>query len=293
MSLFKMFYQCCCQYVKENEEVKGPGNKIESFQNKNSLEVEKFIHGLDESSIIAAPSPQLDGSFSGSPKLQIRIIESSVIEVGTLLSISPAGLENSKRNANDFKVFIGSKLKENDEIINDFVIDERGKGLGSRHLVIKYIQIKQKYCISDLGDGSGTFVKIISPLVLRDGYIVSFGNSHMTIHLSQTSNTLTVKFLEGPKSNEVYNFDPDSEVILVGRMMDCKIRFDDSSMSRYQCSVKYEEGKGWMLFDGIGDKKSTNGTWLFVEEDYEMYDGMVFKAGKTLFEVSFHIKYNI
>ena len=32
------------------------------------------------------------------------------------------------------------------------------------------------------------------------------------------------------------------------------------------------------------DKKSTNGTWLFVEEDCEIYDSMIFKAGKTLFE---------
>lgn len=287
-----MFYHCCCQFVKESEEEKG-APKIETFQSKNNLEAEKFIQGLDESSIVAAPLPQFDGSFSGSPKLQIRIIESSAVEVGTLLSISPAGLENSKRNANDFKVFVGSKLKENDEIINDFVIDERSKGLGSRHFVIKYVHVKQKYCISDLGDGSGTFVKIISPLLLRDGYIVSFGNSHMTIHLSQTSKTLTIKFLEGPKSNEIYNFDPDNEMILVGRMMDCKVRFDDSSMSRYQCSINHEEGKGWMLYDGIGDKKSTNGTWLFVEEDYEIYDGMVFKAGKTLFEVSYHIKYNV
>lgn len=67
-------------------------------------------------------------------------------------------------------------------------------------------------------------------------------------------------------------------------MVDCRIRFDDNSMSRYQCSISYEESKGWILKDGMGDKKSTNGTWLFVEEDHEIFDGLVFKAGKTLFE---------
>ena len=68
-------------------------------------------------------------------------------------------------------------------------------------------------------------------------------------------------------------------------MAECGIKFDDSTISRYQCSLVYQETQGWMLMDGTGDKKSTNGTWLFVEEDCEIYDKMVFKAGKTLFEV--------
>jgi hypothetical protein len=178
MSFFKLFYHCCCQYIKEQEESK---NKMENF--KHSLEGEQFI--MDENSIVAAPIPPIDGSFSSSPKLQIRIIESSSAEVGTLLSISPSGLENSKRNSNDFKVFVGSKAIENGLILNDFVIDELSKGLGSRHFVIKYVLHKQKYFISDLGEGSGTFVKITEPLVLKDGYIISFGNSHMTIHLNE------------------------------------------------------------------------------------------------------------
>jgi pSer/pThr/pTyr-binding forkhead associated (FHA) protein len=67
-------------------------------------------------------------------------------------------------------------------------------------------------------------------------------------------------------------------------MVDCRIRFDDSSMSRYQCTLNYESNKGWTLLDGTFEKRSTNGTWLFVEEEYEIYEGMIFKAGKTLFE---------
>ena len=178
MSLFKLFYHCCCQYIKEPEEGK---NKIEGFMNKNSGEGEKFI--LDENLPSAAPIPHFDGGFLDCPKLQIRIIESTAVEVGTLLSISPAGLENSKRIAHDFKVFVGSRLTENDQILNDFVIDEFTKGMGSRHFVIKYVVNCKNYFITDLGDGSGTFVKVIEPLKLRDGFIISFGNSHMSIHL--------------------------------------------------------------------------------------------------------------
>ena len=48
-------------------------------------------------------------------------------------------------------------------------------------------------------------------------------------------------------------------------------------------------GKGiWVLRDGDPDngKKSTNGTWLFVDELFPISDELVFKAGHTLFQSS-------
>ena len=38
--------------------------------------------------------------------------------------------------------------------------------------------------------------------------------------------------------------------------------------------------------DGDDDKCSTNGTWLFVDELFPIYDQMVFKAGQTLFKIN-------
>ena len=43
----------------------------------------------------------------------------------------------------------------------------------------------------------------------------------------------------------------------------------------------------YYLVDGEGTKPSTNGTWLFAENDYELENGTVFKAGQSLFQVSF------
>jgi len=34
----------------------------------------------------------------------------------------------------------------------------------------------------------------------------------------------------------------------------------------------------WLIEDGLNGKKSLNGTWLYLHEDFEMYDGMMFKA---------------
>lgn len=45
----------------------------------------------------------------------------------------------------------------------------------------------------------------------------------------------------------------------------------------------YYQGQ-WKLTDGDGEKHSTNGTWLFADEFFTVFDGMIFKVGETLFK---------
>jgi hypothetical protein len=44
---------------------------------------------------------------------------------------------------------------------------------------------------------------------------------------------------------------------------------------------------GWKLIDGNWEtcRPSTNGTWLYLSDEMEIYDGMVIKASQTLFQV--------
>ena len=56
-------------------------------------------------------------------------------------------------------------------------------GIGKRHMVIKYNEEDKKYYLRDLGDGSGTFIRVDNQkdLILKHGFIVSFGDSHMVV----------------------------------------------------------------------------------------------------------------
>lgn len=60
---------------------------------------------------------------------------------------------------------------------------QQAGGIGKRHMVIKYNTIDRKYYLRDLGDGSGTFVRIENTrdLILKHGFIISFGDSHMCV----------------------------------------------------------------------------------------------------------------
>lgn len=114
--------------------------------------------------------------------------------------MNACGMIGSKRNKNDGCVILGTSgtskqlgnysgldLPNNDEndAQNDFVIGfntDEDDPSSKKHMIIKYSLNDRRYYMRDLGDGSGTFVKISNFLCLKNGYIISFGDSHMTVN---------------------------------------------------------------------------------------------------------------
>lgn len=88
---------------------------------------------------------------------------------GVNLIINACGMVDSKRNKSDGCTIIGSQEKGVNgsfEEANDFVISNIDTGIGKRHMVIKYNMDNKSYYLRDLGDGSGTFVRLDIPLVI-------------------------------------------------------------------------------------------------------------------------------
>ena len=82
-----------------------------------------------------------------------------------------------------------------------------------------------------------------------------------------------------------HQFTHNDAPILVGRTQECKVRLKEGALSRVQCRIDFIDDK-WILKDGNGkDKRSTNGTWLWVAQSEQLYDGDLFKAGNAIFRV--------
>lgn len=64
--------------------------------------------------------------------------------------------------------------------LNDVLLPEHD-GFGARHFYIKYSNDLNSYMIKDLGEGSGTFIKVQKQFILKNGHIVSFGENHMVV----------------------------------------------------------------------------------------------------------------
>ena len=87
-----------------------------------------------------------------------------------------------------------------DHVYNDYNFPYDEIGIGKRHFLIKFDDPSKSYFLKDLGEGTGTFIKLETPLKLVSGYIISFGDSHMTILIDEKK--IVLKFLEGIRANE-------------------------------------------------------------------------------------------
>lgn len=82
-------------------------------------------------------------------------------------------------------------------------------------------------------------------------------------------------------------FQNSKSIITVGRNKDCTLHFDkSSSFSRVQFVIQYDENLNkWFVSDGDGKKKSTNGTWLFLNSAFEIKEDLRFRINSSSFKI--------
>ena len=95
---------------------------------------------------------------------------------GQLLAISETGLVGGLRNGNDGVTFFGSPEVQLPDVPSPFKVQgtsandfapSGNSGLGGRHFKVFYLAQDNEYYIQDLGEGSGTFVKVVRKTVGR------------------------------------------------------------------------------------------------------------------------------
>ena len=315
-----------------------PQNNISPNKNQNNFNSDKISINQIEPLNIISEEPQFTNiTKNNSIKeeiLQLTVMSSTTITLGTKLKIDKNGLmEGSLRNKKDNITYFGymdiDNINNYDEsIIVDYILpqkqyknedDNEEKYIG-RYFQISYNLILKNYYIRDLGYGLGTFIKIKDPLLLKDNFLISIGDSYLVINLENSdekdlvlghnhnfSNTfdsklqgigkkLRIKLFEknkDKKGNE-YIFPPNNnKIIRIGRKKhNNDIELDDSLVSKINCNIQYNPNEGWYIKDGneiinsngiIKKKESTNGTWFLAVEDFEIYNGMIFKGNFNLF----------
>jgi len=220
---------------------------------------------------------------------------------GTLLTISVQGLEGSLRGGKDGLIYFGylpSHLIKEACIIDfnipiktspDNNVDEKNLG---RHFQIEYKVDRLKYYIRDLGIGYGTFIRLEYPLVLKDNHLINIGETFIVANIvSDTINhgrtQLRLKIFGIANSGETFYFPIEKQQISIGRQTQCDIAIQDKLLSKIHSMITYCDKNGWLLMDGFENNTSTNGTWLYINEDFEVYDKMIFKSNQTIFQCTF------
>ena len=245
------------------------------------------IEGLTAPDIQIIQSEKLENKQISSeiadknPRLLLEVIEGPYL-LNTKINIDARGIMGNVRH--DGITYFGQSLSS-EFINNDFNFPEDENGVGKRHLLIKFNEKTSQYILRDLSDGTGTFIKITTPYKLSNGTIISFCDNHLSFSYDKISQLAIFKFLEGCYANEKKAISLASSPIILGREPSCTIAFQATSLSRKQCMI-YRHNDDIFLEDGDGKNGSTNGTWVFVDVDIIIENGLIFKAGQSLFKAS-------
>ena len=79
-------------------------------------------------------------------------------------------------------------------------------------------------------------------------------------------------------------FSKESPSITIGRSSTSTLQIASHALSRIQLLLYYKNNE-WYLSDGDGSKPSTNGTWLYLNNEQELENNMIIKVSETAFKV--------
>ena len=208
----------------------------------------------------------------------------------------------SNRNKKDGYSYFGYYPNEKKNEI-DFILKPIEKNFEQRfigkHFQIKFNPYDLKYYILDLGCGFGTFRKIINETIITDNFLINIGNSYIVFTYNDNNNnedilkTLRLKIFSGNLRSENVLINPlFQNKFFIGRDSNNYIIIQDNLLSKIHCTVYFQNNSYWVIQDGYVNeiniiKPSTNGTWLMLNVETEIFQDMIFKSNQNLFRCKY------
>ena len=229
--------------------------------------------------------------------LDLEVLNSWNLPIGLQLHVDEFGLKNSIRNKGDGITYFGFQTEDslNTEPYIDYLLgpkdQEYDEQFIGKHFQIRFDNETKKYYIKDLGNGFGTFIKLINEEKIKDNLLINIGETYIVFSFNNDNeNELIIKLFSGEEQQSSYTFNSENQkCIIIGRdSYLCDIIIDDKMLSRVHCCINYKEKgneKGWYIKDGnLEGKKSTNDTWFYSAEETLIYNQMIFKTNHNLFK---------
>ena len=208
----------------------------------------------------------------------------------------------SNRNKKDGYSYFGYYPNEKKNEI-DFILKPIEKNFEQRfigkHFQIKFNPYDLKYYILDLGCGFGTFRKLINETIITDNFLINIGNSYIVFTYNDNNNnedilkTLRLKIFSGNLRSENVLINPlFQNKFFIGRDSNNYIIIQDNLLSTIHCTVYFKNNSYWVIQDGYVNeiniiKPSTNGTWLMLNVETEIFQDMIFKSNQNLFRCKY------
>ena len=162
---------------------------------------------------------------------------------------------------------------------------------------IFYDYDKHIYYLMDLGIGYGTFFKIEEDIIIKENSIINIGECYLIFSFKQKNADNEDDVNEDDLYLKIYSNEREYEPMIIpanndriyqiGRSDKCDVYIKDKMLSRIHCIIFYIDNN-WYIKDGNENgNESTNGTWLYANEEIEIKEGMKFKSNSCNFYCKF------
>ena len=189
-------------------------------------------------------------------------------------------------------------------LLNDFVfpVEEKEENNGLYefpNFAIYYNVNDNNYYIKDFNTGVGALMKI-KKYTMETNTLINIGSNYLVVYVNK--NIITIKIFNNntildSKDNKEnlgqnyymkeFQIKNNNTKITIGRSQKCDIVIEDMMLSKMQSSIEYNSKDDcFYLYDGDGEKESTNGTWVFILNPIKITNNFLFKAEHTLFVAS-------
>ncbi|MCQ2819323.1 MAG: FHA domain-containing protein [archaeon] len=200
-------------------------------------------------------------------------------------------LKGSLRNEKDGIVYFGKE----DNKLTDYVLsipEENTENIPPIIFKIFYNKNDSSFYLSTDSPGVSAdfimFFKIDKPMKIDKKYLISLGESHFSVDISDEKlQTLQIDLTSEMDGSKRFVFNKNNNKITIGRGKKCDIILHQLSYSRVQTSFVFNnEENCWYMYDGNLGKGSTNGTWIFLNWPLKIENNLIFRVGQSLLGVN-------
>ena len=228
-------------------------------------------------------------------KLILKNIIGNLFKENLVITINEYGIENFTplRREYDGITKFGPNCNDKDgKPMNDFhiLISDKLKDKIETLFMIEYNAIKQRYFLIpnyfEENKELNIFIKLEKVLPIEQNYNFSLGGAHFRVE-PKSGGALELEMNMEDGERESYLFGIAKEFVKIGRSKNCDIILKSLAYSRVQTSLYYKKDENrWYIQDGFNDKKSMNGTWLYINFPWEISFNTKLRIGQNLIELN-------
>ena len=227
-------------------------------------------------------------------KIILSDYEDSNFFKNDVVVINASGYKKSLRGKNDGYTFFGTVKENNGMIINDYIINnELGLIKEKRLFVIFFNKKNEKFYFRSINDkeekknSQFIYLKLsVNPLIINNKMKKYFqiGDIIFKTEINDNNQIHIILHLNVGKKTLIFNSN-QKKIITFGRDNLSTVKLNENMISKIHCTIEFKNNN-WVIYDGNGKKPSTNGTWMFCNEKFELNDEINYaKIGKSIIQI--------